>query len=1118
VVIWITGPSGSGKTSWIRQQVRQRMEHWQPGQPKDILLVPEQFTLMSEREMLIQLGNRASACVEVLSFKRLANRVFAEMGGAAGQYADQTTASLAMAAAISRTEEELTLLRRIGKRQDAVEQLLSLMTELKYYNVTAEQLGEYALSQEGNFRLKLLDVATLYNEYNQILSRGYKDPRDDLTRLAEKMDGCSYLQGRRVWLDGFSGFTPQELRIVEKLMLYCPEVGITLCMDDRPDPEGIFLHTQGTLRQLQQLAQGLGVETRQVTLGTRHGRTPLMDHLEGNLFALRPEVWQGDCQEVKIFQCGDPYQEVECAANEIRRLVTQEGLHHRDILLIARQISDYSDTIEAVFRRHGIPVFMDHKTAILTKPVLMAVLSAVEILTSRFRYDTVFAYLKTGLSGLTQDEVDRLENYAIKWNLRGNKWLQPFHLPPAQRSERMTEEEQQAELEKLESLRLRLVRPLLELREGMSGRKTVRQRATALYQWLVRVELPHNITLQAQRCEQLGELAAAQEYRMLWDILMGVLDQLVEVLGEEYLSLGDFYEIFRGGLSTYDVGLIPTSLDEVSAAGCDRVRSPHVPCVMLLGVNEGVFPLSQQEEGLFSDAEKETLRQAGIHTSMGARERIFQEMSYLYSAVTFSTRHLYAFYATSDGKGGSRAPASVIQRLREIVPSVETVDAVQRMADPMQIFLPRKLADLAAWEQTPGGQQLAEYLEQTQPALEPALRAAQHQVGRPMIRDTSLITAAFGEVMEKSASRVERYQSCPFSYFMQYALRANPRDRVVFSPVEMGSFVHFVLERFFDCLKQQGRSLRELEPVEGRRLAAQCVREFLEQEDIHLEAQSSRAKYLFKRITATIYAVIRQLIEEFSRSDFEPIRFELVLGRGEDQVPPLEYETALGHRLRIVGKVDRVDGYQRDGQLFVRIVDYKTGKKTFDFSDVYSGLSVQMLIYLFSLWENGQKLFGQPVQPGGMLYFRAFQPLIECRRTDSPQQVEQEIRKQYKMSGLVLEDEEIIEAMEASEDGKRIYVPVTAGRDGLKGNTATLEKFRKLERYMEKLIRQMADELEAGRIEARPYWKKGQRPCDYCPYASACMFEGNREECRVLTAMDANTFWEKVQEEVEEDG
>ncbi len=1120
-MIIISGSSFSGKTEELLQRVRRRIQQKKQG-PKALLIVPEQSTLLMERRCLEALGNGVSAWVEVLSFKRLAHHVFTETGGIAGEYADRSTAALVMAAALTSVQDYLTIFSGIGRRQDAVQDLIALMTEMKNYAVSPERLAEYALEcQEGTLRMKLLDVAQLYDAYCQRMQQGLKDPRDDLTRLAERLPQCSYLVGREVYFDGFNSFTPQERMVVREIVRQAQECVFTLCMELGEDIQGIFRLQRNTQQELEEMAKELGQAVHHVDLSQQYGREPALSFLCANLFGREPQPWQQPTDCLHLVRCADRFREIEAVANEIARLVRQEGYQYRDFLLIVRSVEEYGEIVDAIFRRHEIPIFLDRKNSILTKPVVMAALSALEILLWGFRYEHVFAYLKTGLTGVCQEEVDQLENYALKWGIRGSKWYEgEFTLDPSQNNDHLSQEQVQHILAQLEDMRRRFVQPLLHLREGMKGRMTVRQRAMAFYQFMAEVKLPQHISARTRDCQESGELAMAQEYQMLWDVLIQVLDQMVMIMGEEQISLSDFYDIFKGTLASHQVGIIPTSLDEVTLAASDRVRAPHTRCVMVLGVNDGSFPLPATDDGIFSDLEKQALQEGGIHLSMTSGERMFAELNSIYAAFSFAKEKLYLFYETGDLAGNEKYPSYLIARVQKMFPQVAVTDGEAYFCQPQTIWLKGKMLDYLA-EHWGEGQQVEAVRQwfSAQPDSSAVVRQMGRYANRPALHDAAIIEAAFGTKMESTASRLERYQSCRFSYFMQYGMRARPRARAAFSPVEMGTFLHFVLERFFAHLRSEEKKLEQLTQREGRAIVRQCVDEFLQQERLQWNPQSSRARHLMRRLTETVYAVVERLQQEFSRSQFQPLAFELGLGMGADNVPPLEYHTPEGMTVRVVGKVDRVDGWEQDGRLYIRVIDYKTGSRTFDFSDVYHGLAMQMLIYLFSIWQNGAARFGGEIQPGGVLYLHAYRPYVECRKIEQDDVVQKEREKTYKMSGLVLEEEAVIDAMEHSEDGKRIFVPVKMGKAGLEGNTATVEEFHRLRRYLERCIIRMARQLQQGDISVDPFRKGTRTPCDYCDYRPACGFDRStgQDHYRNLGKMDAEEFWQKI-EEAEQDG
>ena len=1067
-----------------------------------LLIVPEQFSHESERAMCAVLGGGASMSCEVLSFTRLAGRLTDAAGGGAAPMLDPGGRMLLMYAALRRVADALTTYRAPSRKPAFLTGLLATVDECRSYRVEPEALmaaGEELGGRQGD---KLKDLGLIYAAYRGLEAQGAADPRGRLDRLAVQLEGTRWGAGMAFYVYGFTDFTPQEERVLSALMAQ-GELTVALVCGGEDDPSGIFQPALRCAGRLARLAKAGAVPVREEILDRPLARCPSLAFLEENLFGEGPgQAWAGECAVVRV-AAASPRQEVEWCAAEILRLLREENCRCRDIAVCARRLDGYGELVESVFARYGVPVFLSAMEDVLEKPVLALVTSALAAAGSDYPYEELFRYLKTGLTGITEEERDLLENYVLTWDLKGPAWTRqkPWDMHPEGYGREFTPADT-ALVAWLDGLRRRVIAPLEALRKGTD--KTGRGRALALYQLLEDIDLPTRLGQRADSLDRRGERTAAAQYRQLWDILAGGLEQCALLLGDTELELEEFSRLFSLVLSQYDVGAIPVSLDAVTVGDAPRMAHKEVKALFLLGADSGAIPDCAVSPGLFSDQDRDALSAMEVELAPRQEDKLRREMTIAYETCCRPSQRLYVSYSAGEGDN-QRTPCFLWARLGALFPDAPVRDG----GDP----LARLSAPDAALELAGSSPAVAEALKRV-PGLSDRVERIQDAAGWRRGRlSRPAVDALFGPVVPMSATKLDLVNSCHFGYFLRFGLDAKPRQRAAFRAAEYGTFVHDVLERTLRAAREEGAPLDDVRAVER---LSQAAAERYEREVLsNLEGEPARFRVLFQRMKGAALAVARSVCAELAVSDFTPAAFELGFGPGKD-LPPVEVEQ--GVRLRLTGYVDRVDQWLHEGKRYVRVVDYKTGKKSFDFADVADGRGLQMLLYLFALRREGKGLLGpEETVPAGVLYVPARTPLVDGERDMSDGEIQRARDRLLRRQGLVLDDPDVLSAMERPA-GEYRFLPVGTGRGG-GDSLVTPAQMEALDGYITAALRAAAGELAAGNIDADPYWQGADKtPCRWCDYKAACHFEeGCGDRRRFRRGVKAAEFWDWMDRR-EEDG
>lgn len=1093
----LTGRAKTGKSTAILHRIAAH-----PGGRGQILLVPEHASHQAEVDLCRACGAAASRFAEVLSFRRLSDRVLSITGGAAQVTLDAGGKLLTLEKALLEVLPELTVYRRPSRKSAFLRQLLDLFDELRCYEVSPEALYEQSQVISGATHDKLRDLSLLYAAYEARLLRPGLDARDRMTKLCDSLEASGYAFGKDIYIDGFTYFTAQERRCLSILLRQAHSLTVTL-LGEPNSREEIFEASLRTLERLRRLAEREGKPVKIETLTSRDAST--LGHLERHFFGASVP-YEGDSSQIRLLQADTVFSEVEQTAAAIRRLLAEGKCRCRDITVAARNIEVYEPVIETVFERWQIPAYLSRRSDILEKPALSLLTGVLASAGGGYEYDDMFRWLKTGLAGLQPEECDELENYVLKWEVHGGMWLRDvdwaenpdgYGAPwtPA-REERLA---------RVNALRRRVQAPLSRLAEGLKAGETAAAKVNALYDFMEELSLQDALEAQMRSQAQAGRLQEAEETAQLWEILCGVLDQFVEIVGDEPMELEEFTRLFRQVLTEYSVGTIPVSLDQVQVSGVARNDRHTAKYLFLLGANDHVLPTPGQGGGILNEDDRAELSQRGIELAPTGMDQMGIELQNLYAALAQPTEGLTVSWPVTDVSGAELRPAFVVDRLLALFPALH----IEREPAAKSYRLTAPLPALEA--AVPGGA-LWKRLEE-EPAFRPRLEAMERAAAQTRgSLSPRAVRALYGERVSLTASRLERIRTCHFSYFMEYGLKARPRTPAAFDAPQIGTFLHFLLERVTRDVQSLG-GFAQVDQETLHALIRKYIDEYVRQELRNFQNRNARFRYLFARLRDTAYAVIDQAAEELRCSDFVPLAFELSFGDGKD-LPAVVISEPDGE-LRVGGKVDRVDGWLKDGKLYLRVVDYKSGKKSFDLSAVRMGLDIQMLLYLFTLQKTGAAHFGAEIEPAGVLYLPARDDILTAQRNIPPEKLQAEREKQLRRSGLLLAEPQVLQAMEHDALTEPRYLPLRVNRSGdLSGSLASAAQLGKLGQYVETLLHDIAGEVRRGNIDADPCCHTEEdSPCRWCEWAPACHFQDGRDgdHLNYILPVKPEEFWREIE-------
>lgn len=1053
--------------------------------PGRILIVPELISHETERRLCLAAGDTASRFAEVLTFTRLVKRVSAESGHGVPECLDNGGRLVAMAAATRQLHSVLKAYAAVETKPAFLTGILDAVDEFKRCCISPKDLLAASKKTEGSFAQKLEELSLILEAYDAICANGKCDPRDQMTWLLEHLEDSEFAQNHTFYIDGFPDYTRQHMEILKHLIANAEQVTVSLTCDEVDSDAPAFEKAGSTAGELLRFAGSVGIRVQIISCDEkRRAVMPLLNQLfRGNITEQVPCLTVCKAESIN--------QECHAAAERILELVSS-GCRFRDIGVVCADFSGYRQLLEMILNRYHIPVYQSGTEDILSKTVIITVLSAIDAAVGGFEQQDVLRYLRSALSPLDVDMCDKLENYAIVWNINGHRWSENWEYHPDGLGCEWNQEAK-AYLDMLNEARKAGLDPLCSLAERMQQAGTLGQLVDALYAFLDDLHLADRLSTLAVDMQQRGDLRNYQILEQLWEILLSALEQLSAMLGDTKWDCRTFTKLLKLLLSQYDVGTIPAVLDAVAVGSVSAMRCGQVKHLLVLGASEGNLPGYSGSVSVLSDQERTALRSLGLPLTGGAIEGLQAEFAEIYGVFCGADASIYV----SCGEG---QPSFLYRRLCAM-----TDGAVD--ASPLGVAGGDKL-EAGAYLVRSADKKTAESLDlQEQYAF--LKGRTLHDIGS-MSED--VVRGLYGDRLNLSASQVDKLADCRMAYFLKYGLKLKERKPATVDPAEFGTYVHAVLEETGRHIKQLG-GFKKVSLEETLRIAGEYSQDYITRRFSQID--SERVSYLFQRNIQELELVVRELWEELQESEFAPAEFELAFGSNAEMPAIPIHSHSISAQLR--GFVDRVDVWENEGQTYFRVVDYKTGKKDFDYCDIFNGLGLQMLLYLFVLEENGTDRLSENPVAAGVQYFPARVPLVSTDGRPDEASVKAERDKCWKRKGLVLAEEAVLSAMESNEQPKRL--PCTKKKDGtFSGDLASRSQFALLKGYVFALLGKMVDDIASGCVAPNPYTRGGRHnACAYCPYGDIChseFVEGRRD----YAAMSAQKFWESVEMEVNRRG
>lgn len=1087
----IYGRAGSGKSEYCYQEIAKEIEK----NEKIFLITPEQFSFTAEKKLMEAVKTEAVLQAEVIHLSRLAKRVIKEIGIKDDRMTKCGKAMLISHILTTQKKE----LKYLSKSEENIDLAISSITELKKHGVTVERLKEQIEKTENIYlKTKLQDISIIYEQYDEQIKQSYIDEADELTILAQNIEKIEWLKNSIIYIDEFAGFTYSEYHVIKELIKYAKQVNITITVDDlgqtlNPDTD-IFYANKITVKKLQEIVEQNELKQEKPIKLTeiKRFKTPELKYIEGHLFKTQSTKYEQKVENLSMFLAKNQYTEIEYIAKEITKLVKEKNKRYNDIAIITKNIQNYSNLAKVIFEKYDIPIFIDEKRELSQNIIIQYVLSIFEILQKNYSKESVFQYAKMGFLDIEQGDIFKLENYCTKWGIKQNKFKKDFVYEL---------EDNKQEVEYYNELRKRIIEPIEKLRQKIRKEKTAKAVTLAIYEFLEEQKIEEKISLKMQELKQKNREDLVQEYKESYEILINVLDEIVKIFKDENITINQYSNILKQGLKASSLGKIPGTQDQVIMGDVDRSRSHKVDTIFIIGLNDGVYPSINKSEGFLGDEDREYLKEQGIELAKGTLENLYDDNFNIYKAFTTAERELHLSYSSADTEGGALRPSIYITKIKKMFPNLkETSDVITQKYEITNQkvtyeALIEKLAKIQEKELEPEWKETYRYFENEaswKNKLEKDLQGLSY-TNIPQNIETTTIEKLYGNVLKTSVSKLETYKKCPFSYFLKYGLNLKQKEELKIQNFDTGSFMHEIIDLFFNQVKEENIQLTELlgEEEKIRKIVNQIVETKLDYGKYRFTA-TVKYKILIQRLERMVTKALKYIVESLVYSDFNVEGTEVEFDNGKEY-KPIKITLGTGKRIEIRGKIDRVDIARTSDGNYLRIIDYKSSARNVDLNEVYAGISIQLLTYLDAICEE------KDLMPAGILYFNLIEKNVNPK-VKTEEAIEEEIRKQFKMKGLILADIEVMKMQDNNlKEGKTSKI-IPAGISG-KGainkrdtNGVEQEEFEVLQKYIGKIIKEIGKEILQGKIDLKPTNYKGKTPCRYCEYHAICGFDARNNK------------------------
>lgn len=1164
----VSGRSGTGKSAFIHQEIVEQLKTDPLGHPI-FIIVPDQMSYSTEYELTNKHGLQGLIRAQVMTFKRLAWLVLQETGGIARKEVNGYGYRMLIRKLLEEQKSEFSLFRQAAGKRGFTEEIETLLREFSRYSVNSSVLAEVmeslkAIDAPNTLQAKANDLHVILQALEERLGTTYVDSEGYYPILTEQLKYAETMKQATIYIDGFTAFTVRELELVRELLKVTKQVTVVLPfdhIDEAYDEQALFHEAALTNQRLHDIAkeEGIDVELPIHFYKTQRFHSKDLQHVEAKFADLEPQT-KKTSGDVTVLEASNRRAEVHAIAREITKLTREDDFRYQDIVLLYRQADLYDPLITSIFQQYEIPIFTNTKKTMLHHPLIELSRSALEVMTSNWKYEPVFRGVKTDLFFPLQAELtiwreraDRLENYCLAQGIYGERWFEEarwfykkyrgleFH-------SRLQTDEERAMQAEIEAIRDEIRQPLKLLQDKLDSAKNGRDIATALFELIESLQVYDKLQAMKDRELERGDALAASEHEQAWNEWIAVLDQFVYMFGEQEMSVEQAAKILDEGFDTLEFSRIPPTLDEVMVATVDLARLSNIKVAFVIGMNDGVYPTRMEYEGLLSDIEREWFSQIGYELAPTSTNRLLQENFLFYRAITTPSNKLYMTYPTADEEGKALLASLYIKKVigndkkagllsgvsieRVVIDPIELLDGdvlpylrhprtalahlmVQlRQAEHSRELAPEWLALQRFYKQDPYWALIFDRV------LYPITHKNEAE---PL--ETYITQELYGQKLTSSVSRIEKYFRCPFSHFTTYGLRLEERAEYRLETFAMGDLFHEALKWITEETHRQQLSWIRLTTKQIKQLARQAVEQIVPVFSHQILLSSARYRYIQRKLIRIVERTMTALTQHANVSHFKPIAIEASFGPGQhEQLPPLEIDLTGGKKMFMRGRIDRVDSATIDDRSYLRIVDYKSSARDLDLNEVYYGLSLQVLTYLDVAMENSSYWLSGEAEPAGVLYVHVHNPMLKLDKDLTDSEIEEDRLKQYKMKGLLSENAEAILSMDEQleeSSGHSKIIPVYMKKDGTPSESQSrivpVNDMKKLQHFVRRKHQEAGNGILSGDTAISPYKLKAKTACDYCQFAAVCQFDPSdgKQNYRQLMQAKPNDIVDKIRKEIE---
>ncbi len=1067
----IYGRSGTGKSEYIYKDISQKMSN-----NKVFLIVPEQSNLSAEKN-LFDITNKTSLInAEVLTMSRMAYRVANEVGENIPHLSKAGKDMLIF----DLLNKEKSNLNFLGKSEKNIEVVDRMLTELKKHNVSLDLLKNTNIENQYT-NLKVKDIITIYEKYEEKLKNNYIDENDVLSILCENLDKTNMFNDVIIYIDDFLGFTKQEYNVFEKLLNKCLEINVTIPTDNLNVGEmnDIFYFNKKFANELIKIAEQNSCEVNTYELKETHRfKSEELKFLENN-FERYNAKYNHNVENINLFLANNPYSEIERVGKRIHNLVKNSGYRYNEIGIIAEDTQKYSEDLKAIFNKYDIPLFVDEKKELNQNLLIKFIIAILDIFANNWSYEAVFNYLKIGLLDLDENDVFVLENYCRKWGIKGKKWY----------ANEFSYEDINDKQEKLENIRKQIVSPLLKFKENISNNKSATQITKEIYSFLANNNIIKNLD---KKILSYNSPEISDEYNTSYKLLISVLEDICLIFKDEKMSFDYYKNILQVGLTSSELGKIPATQDQVVFGDTERTRSNKLKVLFVIGINDGYFPKVNKQEGYLNDEDRVLLKDRGIELAKNSVESLYEEQFNIYRTLTTPECKLYLSYSSSEKDGASIRPSLLIKKIKRWFPNL--IEESDIISEKYEITNEKATFEeaLNVYRKYLDGEEIDEnwqniliyFFNKDKKKFLQSISGANYS-NKAEILNKQNIEKLYGNILKTSVSRLEAYRRCPFSFHLKYGLKLKKREELKIEAIDTGSFMHEVIDLFFKEIENRQINIKEIDDDQVFDIVSQIISELLETSKYYIFTSSAKYRLLTRRLKKVVYQSILYIVYSLKYSDYSILGTEIEFSNnGKFKTINLDVD---GKKIEITGKIDRLDVAKLADNQYVRIIDYKSSSKDLDLNQVELGLQIQLITYLDAVCDQTD------FEASGVLYMGLIDNVVKDAKNMTEEEIERSIRNNFRMKGLVLADVSVIKMMDNKlQTGQSDIIPVYLTKDGSvsekRSSVISKENFDNLKKQVKQIIRDISKEILMGKIDIEPYSYNQKTGCDYCEYKSICLF------------------------------